>query len=277
MTQHHNVPRHLRICLYSDYTLWNPYVYGVHTWRVRYNQRFWWIRHEQIENTVCTRITNCFSAQERVIFGVYFQSCEATRKANTKITLDPQSGPLFPHRRLVTSKNYVTHVSNKSYWQRQGLSIQRTFGSNQTIPLYFCEYVKEWAFQKCSIHAQTPIQPALVAVCAHERDLLYFVWLCNFTLILGYFPGNGATHIKKLIFFLLEFWRKIRWCLLPRVQESNFHPVGTRIKHNLKQFWPRCLMSNIGTTSDWVKFGKRCNSVSTVFCLMIHIYGAFSW
>ena len=36
-----------------------------------------------IENNVCTRVTNCFSAHS-----VYFLSCEATREINTKVTLE---------------------------------------------------------------------------------------------------------------------------------------------------------------------------------------------
>ena len=41
----------------------------------------------QIENNVCTRVTNFLSAHERVIFGDYLPSCEATRQIYTKITL----------------------------------------------------------------------------------------------------------------------------------------------------------------------------------------------
>ena len=41
-----------------------------------------------IENDVCTQVTNCFSAHERVILVLISRvSCEATREINTKLTL----------------------------------------------------------------------------------------------------------------------------------------------------------------------------------------------
>ena len=50
-----------------------------------------------IENNVCTRVTNRFSAHER-FFCVYFPSCKATREINTKITLE------------LVQKRFVTRV-----------------------------------------------------------------------------------------------------------------------------------------------------------------------
>ena len=53
---------------------------------------------------VCTQVTNCFSAHERVIFGVYFLSCKATWEINTKITL------------VWAQKQFVTRVHAISYF-----------------------------------------------------------------------------------------------------------------------------------------------------------------
>ena len=161
-----------------------------------------WLRYlilNDIENNVCTRVTNCISAHEGVHFGVYFPSCEATRVINTIVTLE------------WAEKQFVTRVHTLFYF------LHDTTNPVMTIKTTIFTHCPRVSFARFSFYWWRHNRSLLMSQWPDNCDAVTWIVISNsldIDLIHGDIHGRSCKKIKYPSMSFSNHFRLLVWITL---------------------------------------------------------------